>query len=144
MRFIGVVSVLTLLVGCQQLKTDLGKINQGLSHVSGQKTTSTSSTSVSTSSKKVIQNAWNVSDGEALAWLEQSQPTWNDHGKLKGVNWYAFWKQQIEATTALAKSAYRACHHNPTRGANCQTYWQAYSMSPSEGIVWGKKRDHDA
>ncbi|PIR10228.1 MAG: hypothetical protein COV52_09725 [Gammaproteobacteria bacterium CG11_big_fil_rev_8_21_14_0_20_46_22] len=141
--FIGIVSVFALLCGCQQLNTDLGKINNGLSNISGQKPTAPVSTA--TGSKKSIKNAWNVSDSEALAWLGQSQPTWDDNGKLKGVNWYDFWKQQIKAKTTLAKNAYRACHNNPTSGENCQTYWQAYSMSKSEeSRYWGKKMDNDA
>lgn len=83
-----------------------------------------------------------MSDTEALAWLGHSQATWNDNGKLKGVNWYDFWKKQIQAKTILGKNGYRACHNNPKSGGNCQTYWQAYSMSKSEeSRYWGKKNE---
>ena len=142
---IGIVSVLASLCGCQQLNTGLGKINSSLSNISGQKNAPQTPGPSTDLSKKHIKNAWSVSDSEALAWLAHSQPTWDDNGKLKGVNWYDFWKQQIKAKTLLAKNAYRACHNNLTSGANCKTYWQAYSMSKSiESRYWGKKMDHDA
>lgn len=141
---ISVVSVFALLCGCQQLNTDLGKINSGLSNISGQKTAPQTQASSKVLSKKHIKNAWNVSDSEALAWLRHSKPTWDDNGKLKGVNWYTFWKQQIQAKTLLGKNGYRACYRDPTYGANCIRYWQAYSMSKSiESRYWGEKMEHD-
>ena len=137
---ISVLSMVALLCGCQQLTTSLGEINTGLSDVSGQQPAPTAPADTALSAKRQINNAWHVSDPEALAWLGHSQLTWDDHGKLTGVNWYDFWKQHIKAKTVLAKNAYRLCHDHAKRGANCQTYWQAYSMSKSEeSRYWGKK-----
>lgn len=140
--FIGITAAIALLCGCQQMSTDLGKINDGLSTISGQKTAVAQKSKTTASSKKSIKNAWHVSDSQAIAWLKQNQSTWNDHGKLKAVNWYDFWKAQIQAKTTLSKNAYQTCHNNPVSGANCQTYWQAYSMSKSEeSRYWGSKLD---
>lgn len=141
---IGAVSVVALLAGCQAINSDLDQINGGLSKLTGQGTATASS--ASTSSKKQIKNAWNVSNSEAMAWLGQNESTWNDNGKLSGVNWYDFWSQQIHYKTDLAKQAYQYCHKNawetPKPGANCQTYFQAYSMTNSEeSRSFGKKME---
>lgn len=140
--FIGMTATIALLCGCQQMSAEFGKINAGLSPMGGQKTAVTQKNNTTVPSKKSIKNAWHVCDRQAIAWLKQNQLTWNDHGKLNGVNWYHFWKAQIQANTTLSKTAYQICHNNPVSGANCQTYWQAYSMSKSEeSRYWGSKRD---
>ena len=142
LSFIGITAAIALLCGCQQMGTELGKINDGLSTISGQKPAVAQKSKTTASSKKSIKNAWHVSDSQAIAWLKQNQSSWDDHGKLKSVNWYDFWKAQIQAKTTLSKNAYQTCHNNPVSGANCQTYWQAYSMSKSEeSRYWGSKLD---
>lgn len=142
---IGAVSVAALLAGCQAINSDLDQINGGLSQLTGQGTPVKTS-SPSPSIKKQIKNTWNVSNSQAMAWLAQNNPTWNDNGKLTGVNWYDFWLQQIHYKTDLAKQAFQYCHKNaweiPKPGANCQTYFQAYSMTNSEeGRSFGKKME---
>ncbi len=128
-KLIGIVSVIsavTLLCACQELQTN--------------PLTAPAASPVS----KSITNRWHVSDAQAIAWLQHDQRTWSDKGKLVGVNWYVFWKEQLGAGTTLAKEAYSACHNNPSHGSNCQVYWQAYSMSNSEASrYWGNKMRDD-
>ena len=134
-----------LLSGCQSLNTDLGSVNTGLSHLTGDNVPSTSSPSTETTH---ISNIWHVTDAEALAWLSHDQITWNDNGKLKNVNWYTFWSQQIHYKTVLGTQGYQYCHKNAwdtPAGANCQTYFQAYSMTNAEeSQALGKKVEQDA
>ncbi|MBN1683987.1 MAG: hypothetical protein JW855_00890 [Gammaproteobacteria bacterium] len=130
------------LSGCQSLNQDLQQVHQGLSTLTGQQGEQVATTK---NSPKAISNKWHVSDQDAMAWLSHDNILWNNHGKLKGINWYTFWSQQIHAKTALAEKAYQYCHESPWSsqkvGGNCQTYFQAYSMTNSqESISWGDQR----
>jgi hypothetical protein len=129
-----VTSVSVLLCGCQPLNNELSEINNGLTNLNNSSSASVSSKI--TSDKKSIKNPWNVSNAQAMNWLSQNSTSWNDHGKLKAVNWYEFWSQQIHANTALAKQAHAYCHQNAWStqkpGANCATFLQAYSMTKSD------------
>jgi len=140
-QVIGLTSAALLMSGCSQLNSELGTINEGLSQVSG---VSATPVVAQRSTGKPIQTAWHVTDGQALRWLSHDQTIWDDGGKLKQVNWYTFWKQQIDAKTSLASAGYKACHNNPNSGANCQSYLQAYSMSKSqESQYWGNQLIED-
>ena len=148
---IGCLSLSALLVGCQSLNTDLGSVNTGLSHLTGDNVSSASSAPPASSQPTGtahISNSWHVTDAQAMAWLSHDQITWNDNGKLNNVNWYTFWSQQIHYKTALGTQGYKYCHTNAwdtPAGANCQTYFQAYSMTTAqENQVWGKKVEEDA
>lgn len=134
----GVASV--LLVGCDAMNSDMTQLNNSLSALSGQGASAHLTTS------KPIANAWHVSNSQAMQWLAQNNATFADHGDVRSVDWYKFWSQQIHYKTPLAQQAYQYCHvnawDNRTVGMNCQTYWQAYSMTKSEeSRVWGQKME---
>ena len=119
----------TFLAGCQNMGDDLGKINNGLSTLTGK----------GIQSGGHISNQWNVSDTDAMAWLSHNNITWSNDGKLKGVNWYTFWAQQIYSNTSLANQAHQYCSKNswetPTPGANCKTFFEASEMNASQKTV---------
>lgn len=131
-------SAVLLLTACQQLNTELTKLNSGLSQING---TETAQPAQSAPSGGKISNQWGVTADQAMNWLEHNETTWDDNGKLSGVNWLDFWSAEISAKTSLSAKAYMYCHVSgaETRqvGANCQRYWQAYSMTMSD-----KSRDY--
>jgi hypothetical protein len=95
-----------------------------------------------------IKNKWAVTDSEAMAWLQHDNTTWDDNGKLKGVNWFDFWSEQVHANTKLSQDAYKYCHTDTWSqrrvGNNCGRFWQAYSMTKSDqGFNEGKKMESE-
>ena len=128
-------ALLILGAGCQSLNQDLAQINTGLARVRGVSPPPTSAT---------IKTRWRVSHVQAVAWLRHDTLTWDDNGRLHGVNWYDFWKQQCQAKTSLAREGERLCKNDHIAGGNCQTYWQAYSMSKAnESHYWGKQMERE-
>lgn len=147
LKVIAITSIAVLLSSCQAVNQSLQEVNNGLSKITRGSVARNSSPS--SSSTKEIKNKWNVNKTEAMAWLSQNEPTWNDHGKLKKVNWYTFWSQQIHYQTALASKAHQYCHKDSwdtqETGANCQTYFQAYTMTKSEeSHAWDQKVQNDS
>lgn len=126
------------LTGCQQLNSGLAKINHELGSINGTAPNSSSSLQ-SASGPSVAKTQWSVTHEQAMAWLAHDEPTWDDNGALKGVNWFKFWSAQVHEKSSLAQDAYQYCHEDTWSqrkvGSNCEGFWQAYSMTKSDESI---------
>jgi hypothetical protein len=136
-----------LLGGCQDLNNKLDEVNNSLATLNNPSLASkptASKKTTATTDKPKIKNQWGVADKNALSWLAQNKPTWNNNNKLGNVNWFKFWSEQIHTKTGLAQTAHNYCNSNSwdnkKPGDNCQIFWQAYSATKAqENIDYGKK-----
>ena len=132
---LGTTMVITL-TSCQSVTSGLEKINGALHSSSNQLATLNGKAGPGGSA---INNRWSVSDAQAMAWLKHDDSLWDNHGTLKGVDWYKFWAQQIHAKTPLYQRADKYCATpvwaDRDVGNNCGVFARASQLTLSTEMM---------
>ena len=127
-----VTTMAIMIVGCQSVTSGLEKINGALHSSSNQLATLNGKAGPG---RNAIKNRWSVSDGQAMAWLKHDDSLWDNHGTLKGVDWYKFWAQQAHAKTPLYQRADKYCGTpvwaEQSPGHNCAVLFRAAGIVSS-------------